>query len=675
MKKIIVSLEKAETITLGRQGEKNSTTVMWNISQWVNDFGLGKAVLLYTLDGAENAPYPCHVTMDGSWARWLITPSELMLGSRGKCQLVYVVSTEIVAKSPVYMTRVQSSLGEKSSEPPESFIGWVDSVLQAGEATEKAARRAEEAVGQLDDTVESAKSQIMQITSQAIQSAEETTTQLENTIYKVTQSSSQAVQSAEETISQLENTVDQATQSSSQIVQSAEETITQLENTIYEVTNSISQAVQSAEETISQLEDAAHQASLSGSQAIQEVEDAAEEKIEQIKEIIAPIPAVTDKDNGKIMTVINGKWTAVEPTVMKWEKVQLIVRAGLAPQYFPIGYEFVTHDSVQNTDIIWRVVGYDTIKATDELLTHTMILETKHVYSDFNGTSIGIQFDAPEFLYYAETGLKAGTYHFTLPAGYDTLYGGGKTYSFTLLQSVPANGMIMFPWGYNQQAISTKVSTYASQVATEAIESVNVSESVEGELLGEANGQTINMNHIQRVRFGSNNYAQSAVRQWLNSRNESQNIWEPTTKYDRLPSYKADGFMKGLPADFLKVVQAAAIPCITNSLYEENNLNGTVFTTNQIYILADKFFLLSQSEIYGTWENKDYRDGVKLDFYTDLTNPERIKYSKSGAVAISWMRSPTSSSGNYNKSINAQGNLSGTLANNSIAVCPACIIA
>ena len=408
--------------------------------------------------------------------------------------------------------------------------------------------------------------------------------------------------------------------------------------------------------------------------AVQAVQNAGTAEAEKISGLL-PVP--TEADNGKILTVVDGKWAAVEPGITSWEKVQLIVRAGLAPRYFPVGYEFVTHDSTEDTDITWRVVGHDTIKAADEALTHSMVLETKCVYSNSTGSYIGMQFDASETLYYAETGLEAGTYNFTLLAGYDETYGGGKTYSFTLTQPVPAGGIIMFPWGYNQQASEVKISTYATQADTTAIETVPVTEGSEGTSLGTADGKTENMNHTHRIRYGSNNYAQSAIKQWLNSAEAVGSVWTPQTVFDRPPNWASNrtGFLAGLPEDFLSVVQAAIVPCRTNSIFEVDSLDGTEFAINQIYNLEEKFFLLSRPEIYGTWDNSDYKDGEQLDFYKGLTDAERIKYDPSGSAWYCWLRSPYPGHAGHARIVYTSGVVNSSIATSALAAAPACIIA
>ena len=76
-----------------------------------------------------------------------------------------------------------------------------------------------------------------------------------------------------------------------------------------------------------------------------------------------------------------------------------------------------------------------------------MTLEQKFVYGTTEAYK-GIQFSAPQALYFAETGLAAGTYNFKLlGTGYDEAYGGGKTYQFTLTQAVPVGGQLTFPVG------------------------------------------------------------------------------------------------------------------------------------------------------------------------------------------------------------------------------------
>ena len=362
--------------------------------------------------------------------------------------------------------------------------------------------------------------------------------------------------------------------------------------------------------------------------------------------------------------------------VETWEDIRNVVRMGLGATLFPVGYEFTTLDADTENNIVWVVRAHDHHTAENTRLMHTMTIEMKNVYSLASGTYKSLQFDSPEALYYAEEELAAGTYNFSLLAGYDTTYGGGKTLSFTLANPVPAGGVIMFPWAYQKQSTDTKISTYASNTATAAIETVPVTEAADGAALGTADGAGV-LNHAHRIRYGSNNYAQSAARQWLNSSAAAGSVWAPQTKFDRPPSWVTtyNGFMHGLPSDFLAVVQAASIPCRTNGIHETNSLDGTAYTTNQVYTLSDKFFLLSRPEIWGTWDSTSYKDGELLDYYDGLTDTERKKYDENGSVRTVWLRSPSPSHAHSVRIVSPDGSVSSYYARTSYGVAAACIIA
>ena len=436
-------------------------------------------------------------------------------------------------------------------------------------------------------------------------------------------------------------------------------------------TNAAASASAAATSAANAAENAATSAEIL-SDAAEVVEGASKVNISAEQTATGATVTVTDR-NGVETSVHIDTLTAIET----WEDVKNAVRLGLGPVLFPVGYEFTTLDSDTGNDIIWVVRAHDHHKAANTKLTHTMTLEMKNVYSLANGTYMGLQFDRTEALYYAEEELAAGTYNFSLLEGYRTEYGGGKTLSFTLANPVPAGGIITFPWGEQNQSTDTKINTYAGNAAAVAIESVDVTESAEGISLGTANGAGM-LNYMPRVCCGSNNYAQSAVRQWLNSNVAAGSMWwTPQTKYDYLPVsvLSFNGFMHGLPADFLSVVQTASIPCRTTSVYEINSLDGTEFTINQIYELQDKFFLLSRPEIFGGWDNTSYKDGELLEFYEGLTNTERVKYDAAGSARNCWLRSPVPGDTYGERIVSPSGGWSSGRANYAYGVAAACIIA
>ena len=144
LEKIVVSLKDSRPLVkIGWTGENQARGIIWDISKWQEVYGDGTCTLLNQRE-QDTAPYPCPVTIDGKFAVWQVADTDLGTGGNGKCQLVYTVGEEVVAKSPVYRTIADRSLGNET-EPPESASGWIMDVLQAGQDAVDAAERAEEA--------------------------------------------------------------------------------------------------------------------------------------------------------------------------------------------------------------------------------------------------------------------------------------------------------------------------------------------------------------------------------------------------------------------------------------------------------------------------------------------------------------------------------------------------
>ena len=385
--------------------------------------------------------------------------------------------------------------------------------------------------------------------------------------------------------------------------------------------------------------------------------------------------SVTDRE-GTVTTVHIDTLTAVNT----WEDIKNAVRLGLGAKLFPVGYEFTTEDATTGAVITWVVRDHDKHAAANGKLTHSMTLEAKYVYSNSVGTYLTLVFDAYEALYYAAEEIPAGTYNFTWNYATSSMVNG--TYQFTLTKAVPAGGQIVLGTNSSSTAITgCKIATYATVAATAAIESgIVVTEGSEGTSLGTiaaTSATSENLNCAQRIMWGSNNYAQSAARQWLNSDAAAGSVWTPTNKFDRAPSWATSkaGFMKGLPADFLAAVQPAAIPCRTNSVFEVNSLDGTEFTVNTAYTLNDMFFMLSRPEIYGSWDSSSIKDGELLEYYEGLTDIERIKYDAAGSARHCWLRSPIPGYASNERFVGASGALDSYGAIGGHGVAPACIIA
>ena len=121
---------------------------------------------------------------------------------------------------------------------------------------------------------------------------------------------------------------------------------------------------------------------------------------------------------------------------------------------------------------------------------------------------------------WCENGLAAGSYTFT--------WQNTQCY-FTLTTAIPAGGQL--------RATNSQFQTYTSQDATATLETGTVgTEEIAGATDLGHEGQGL-LNHRDRVNYGSNNFAESALFWWLNSDAAANTPRVPVTKFSRAYSY------------------------------------------------------------------------------------------------------------------------------------------
>lgn len=330
--------------------------------------------------------------------------------------------------------------------------------------------------------------------------------------------------------------------------------------------------------------------------------------------------------------------------VSNWEDVQTLVRMGLADKMFKVGDQFIS--SYDTGQVVWDVIGINHDIPTDEKYTTSLTLQA-------HDCIMNCQFDAPELLYYAEVELAAGTYYFN--NSYDT-----KNYSFTTTIAIPAGGGIeVSAWGGSENP--TEVKTYdASNVLFEALT-----------LTEAATGVLITCNDLRRVRYGSNNYVESNIRQWLNS-DAAMFTYTKTSIYSK-PStgapYVGAGYLNLLDQELVAVLGAVNKQVARNTVTDGGGQD----------LFSDKIFLLSRVEVFGGTEG--YTSGENpYPWYSALAaNPTinpligRIKYL-SGSARTWWLRSPYTGSAYHPRSVITTGNVSYNSASNAYGLAPACCI-
>lgn len=304
------------------------------------------------------------------------------------------------------------------------------------------------------------------------------------------------------------------------------------------------------------------------------------------EKIYLPHSAQFDEMNANLAKIAS--ILGMQSYTSSWKGVQNAVRAGIAPEIFPVGTQLVVHHDVYG-DHLYDVVAHDHYKSVHDENAHTMTLMCHDIITM-------LPYDRLEALYYAEDELPAGTYNFTNPSAQTYLSNG--SHQFTITKDVPYGGILTLSRNLSNSAMSIVVHT-SSGADDEILETVSLTAGSGGVNLGTLG---VELNDYYRAMSGSNNYMESPLRQFLNSSAKEGEVWrEPKTKFDRVPSWNANtaGFLRGLDEEFLAVVGEVSVPCYSNIDYESPD---SYVEVGSAYTVNDKFFLASLCETYGTME-------------------------------------------------------------------------
>ena len=361
-----------------------------------------------------------------------------------------------------------------------------------------------------------------------------------------------------------------------------------------------------------------------------------------------------------------------------WTDFRKLVRAGKAPELYPVGTKLYENWG-DDTSNAWIVVDYpddsryiDSDLATQGYTNRVMLMEEKINFLR--------SFDAKEAWLYAEIAIPAGVYRFTIP-NYDASYGGNKTYIFTSTAQIPVGGQLTITWEY--QTNPTKVQGYSSSTSTAVLFNVSIAEwdgAAACTDLGtikltmtDADSTYGKLNHIQRARYGSNNYYQSGLRQWLNADAAANAWWAPSNVFDRpYGNSDAAGRLNTMNSAMKAVLATPTVDCITNNTFETGGIDGTPFALQTAYTVKDKLFPVTHTEV--NLSSTPNVDSV-LSYYTNARNADRIKYRKdNGNAYYWWLRAPYPSDARSVRSVTSSGALTSNSAYGTIGGVAACII-
>ena len=296
--------------------------------------------------------------------------------------------------------------------------------------------------------------------------------------------------------------------------------------------------------------------------------------------------------------------------------------------------------------LTWDVADYDATEHSVTLLLHDCLPDN-------------MVFEPAQASAYFENGLAAGDYSLTI---------GSTTYYFTLANVIPAGGQL--------RVTTSAYSVYASQDASTASETGTASTTA---ITGATNLGTTGsdaglypINHWDRVQYGSNNFGESALYQWLNSDAAANTPVTRITKFSRRYAYSVAGFKSGLDADFLAAIGDTAWKCNTNNVYEAPASMGGIAPKSTAYTVTAKFGLASEKEVFGSYGGTNAGDS-QFDLYVGAQASDRIKYYNNSA-RYWWLRSPLWYLAYYERNVHTSGAVNGNYASDSVGVAPACKI-
>ena len=317
-----------------------------------------------------------------------------------------------------------------------------------------------------------------------------------------------------------------------------------------------------------------------------------------------------------------------------WTDVQAVLRRGKLNDYLSVGDQLVA--TYNNVAKIWDVIGIDKDTPTNKAFTHSLTIQSREVLR------YGSRIDAPQAMYNAVTALPAGTHIFTT---------NGVQYQVTTTVEIPAGGVLFI--ATRDEYIPLTLTSYGVDRVTTIETGLVVTTATGADTLTP-------INDYIRMRYGSNRYIDSALRQWMNS-NATTFVWQAKGLYDMPSAYETKGFLDLLDPELVAVLGKA----------DKQVAKASVDGGGQD-LFTDKVFLLSRKEMFGDDEGVVTGESV-YPFWDGSTNADRIK--KEGSTPrYYWLRSPTVGTSGITRGVYTGGSLHDYIANDGIGLAPACVI-
>ena len=286
------------------------------------------------------------------------------------------------------------------------------------------------------------------------------------------------------------------------------------------------------------------------------------------------------------------------------EEIANIVRSGDANKVFNIGDQIIVPWKDVAANKTWSmpfdVVHFGNVTLEDQESVPGMFLQAHYAHP------FGIQFSHPRAFLKCPSGLAAGTYQITFGAAFGDYIAANDVMSFTITADVPENGRLACSAPGTQKA-SVKVMVYAADGKT-ILETVDTAWEATGTDLGTlaSDSRSGNLNALQEIGWGYNNYKASAIRQYLNGSAAAGSWWTPQDGWDIAPTELTTkaAFLGGFDDDFLAAIKPVKVSQAQNTKTDDG-------TTQDMY---DRVFLPSLQEMHFSPQVTD-AEGVDWEYW------------------------------------------------------------
>lgn len=358
----------------------------------------------------------------------------------------------------------------------------------------------------------------------------------------------------------------------------------------------------------------------------------------------AGVDVMSDTTGKKLVNAANaiaamiaaGK-TSTETT---WKDISRYADNGIISNVLAIGDQVVEKftDKVPSVPVEYEC-PMDLVSVQDIELEDGTILKNRPIFQTHWLTKNGVSFSGYRAFVACPDGLAAGKYYVTLESAWGSNVSAGDTVCFELTQNVPAGGRIGGMHSAPDAKKDTwKVYSYAADGKT-LIETVTPTFTAEGTSLGtlsstkratEPGYGNTKLNCLQEAAYGSNRWATSALRQYLNSDADKGMWWQSQDEWDIAPAEAATvpGYLTGFPADFVAQLKPMKVVTYKNHATYDETADITydkvcIPSLEQVYAKKQKS---GEGEVFPYWRRR-IGGAAPQEWYVEHLNTNRIQYA------------------------------------------------